>query len=100
MEEIKEFELKTDMKNLPNSTSLRCYFNCFWIELGILKPGSAVVNPTDFFELMDGMTEEEQNKYMILMRGCTKRLSKIKDPIEVAYQAMVCGKQNSNEVNF
>lgn len=101
MEEIKKFELTTDMKNLPNSMSLRCYFHCFWVELGVLKPGSAVVDPTDFFQLMDKMTAEEQDKYMILIKGCTKRLNRIKDPIEVAYQAMVCGKENSNEVlNF
>lgn len=65
-----------------------------------MKPGSALVDPTDFFELMDKMTTEEQDKYMKLIRGCTKRLNKIKDPTEVAYQAVVCGKENSNEVNF
>lgn len=100
MEEVKEFELATNMNNLPNSKSLRCYFNCCWIEVGVMRPGSAVVNPTEFFELMDKMTEEDQNNYMKLIKGCTKRLNKIKDPIEVAYQAMVCGKENSNEVIF
>lgn len=96
--EVKEFELTTDMKNLPNSKGIRCYFLCFWIELGVMRPGSPIIDPTDFFELMDKMTEEEQNKYMILIKGCTKRLSKIKDPTEVAYQAVLCGKENSNEV--
>lgn len=98
--EIKVFELTTDMNNLPNSKGVRCYFLCFWIEMGIMKPGSVVVNPTDFFELMDKMTEDEQNKYIKLIKGCTKRLSKIKDPTEVAYQAVVCGKENSNEVSI
>lgn len=88
------------MNNLPNSKGVRCYFLCFWIEMGIMKPGSVVVNPTDFFELMDKMTEDEQNKYIKLIKGCTKRLSKIKDPTEVAYQAVVCGKENSNEVSI
>lgn len=100
LEELKEFELSTNIKNLPNSNSLRCYFNCFWIELGIMKPGSAAIDPTGFFELLDQMTEEEQDKYMKLIRGCTKRLNKIKDPIEVSYQAVLCGKENSNEVIF
>lgn len=58
------------------------------------------MNPTEFFELLDKMTEEEQNKFMILIKGCTKRLNKIKDPLEVAYQAVLCGKENSNEVIF
>lgn len=98
MDDIKEFEHTTDMNNLPNNKATRCYFHCYWIELRLMKPGSSAIDPTDFLQLMDQMTEEDQDKYMKLIKGCTKRLSKIKDPVEVAYQAVLCGKQNSNEV--
>lgn len=99
LDEVKEFEQTTDLTNLPNSEGIRCYFTCFWIELGVMQPGSPHINPSDFFELMDQMTEQEQENYLTLMKGCTKRLNKIKDPVEVSYQAMACGKQNSNEVH-
>lgn len=98
LDEVKEFEQTTNLKNLPNSEGIRCYFICCWIEMGVMKPNSTQIDPSDFFDLMEQMTEEEQDRYVKLMKGCTRRLTKIKDPTEVAYQAVVCGKENSNKV--
>lgn len=98
LDEVKEFEQTTDLKNLPNSEGIRCYFTCCWIELGIMKPNSTEIDPSEFFDLMEQMTEEDQDKYVKLMKGCTRRLNKIKDPVEIAMQLVVCGKENSNEV--
>lgn len=63
-----------------------------------MKPNSTEIDPSEFFDLMEQMTEEDQDKYVKLMKGCTRRLNKIKDPVEIAMQLVVCGKENSNEV--
>ncbi|XP_031626713.1 uncharacterized protein LOC116342996 [Contarinia nasturtii] len=100
MEEIKEFELTTDLNKLPNNKNVKCYFHCLWVEAGFMKPGSAAFDPSVFFELMEKMSEEDQDKYLKITKGCAKRVSKIKDPIEVSYQTMVCCKENSNELFY
>lgn len=99
VEELQEFELSTDFDHLSNTMEIRCYLHCASMELRIMKPGSSIIDPTEFFDVIDQMTEEEQNKMMKMMRGCSKRVAKIKDPVEIVYQALVCMKENANEVN-
>lgn len=88
------------MQNLPKSPEIRCYFYCGWIEYKLMKRGSTTFYPSTLFDLMEEMTEEEQKKYFKLIRGCAKRISRIKDPVEVSYQARVCEKENDPDVRI
>lgn len=99
VEELQEFELSTDFDHLPNTLEIRCYLHCATMELRIMKPGSSIIDPSEFFDVVDQMTEEEQNKIMKMVRGWSKKVAKIKDPVEIVYQALVCMKKNSAEVN-
>lgn len=98
LDELKLFELTPDLTNLPSSESLKCYIHCTLVHFKFLEPGSPVVDTSTFFKLIGKMTQNDQDNYLKLFHDCAKRVSKIQNPLEVAYQAMVCGKENSNEV--
>lgn len=50
------------------------------------------IDPTEFVELMNQMTSEEQNKYLKMSKKCNK---KNKDVCEMIYQMNLCWKKNS-----
>lgn len=98
LEEVKRFELTTDLKNLPNSRGLKCYFYCFMENCGVFKPNSTRINVQNMMDTADKLTKEELDIMFGMGRGCMKRIVNLKDPHEIAYQLNVCSKLNDNEV--
>lgn len=98
LEEVKHFETATDLKNLPNSFALKCYFYCVMAECHVFKPNSTRLDIAYLMDLVEKLTREEQDIVFGLGRGCVKRIMHMKDPYEIAYTLNVCSKGNDNEV--
>lgn len=98
--EVMEFEMTEDMDHLPDSQAFKVYIRC-WGELTEgLDPKSNKVLLGKFSEYFADLTREQQEIYVRMGRGCVKRIKLIKDFLEYSYEALVCVKQNDNEVNF
>lgn len=93
IDEIRTLEWSTSMDNLPSSRALKCFLHCLMVEFRFMKEDSTTVDPTEFVEIMNHMTTEEQNKYLKMSKKCNK---KNKDLCEMVYQMNLCWKRNSN----
>lgn len=94
LEDLYKLEYSLSMDNLPDGRAVKCYLNCLFVGFRLMREGSSVVDVTDFIEIMNYMTREEQGKYLRMSKKCLK---KYKDPCESAYQFNICMKRNSNE---
>lgn len=94
IKKLEEFELSTDLDNLPNDRSIKCYMYCLIMEFEMMKPDSPAIDVTKFVGIMNDMTALEQNIYLKMFRKCNK---KYKDYCEMVYQMNVCAKRNDNE---
>lgn len=95
---IAEFELTEDMEHLPNSREVKLYFRCYFDEMEYLTVGGNKILFDKLGELFNRATHEQQKTYISWGKGCTKRTKSIKDPVEFAYELMVCWKVNGKEV--
>lgn len=76
LDEVKEFELSTDTTNLPNSSELKCYFLCAYIEFGLMEPNSPKLIPDRVFDVVNQMEKDEQRKYLVMGKGCATKIKK------------------------
>lgn len=97
---VHDFEISTNLNNLPDSNELKCYIHCAYITLGYIKPNSLKINFQSIYELSSDFTDNEVKRMTKLYAGCEKRIKKIKDLVERVYMMNVCAKQNANEVSI
>lgn len=97
---IQEFELSTNLENIPKSPELKCFLYSAYVHFGYIKSNSPRLNFQSFIELASEFTDDEAKRMIKLFSGCEKRAKKSKDPIEVVYIFNACGKQNVNEVSI
>lgn len=97
-EELKLFELSTDLNHLPNSYLLKCYIHCTMEETGAIKRNSTKINVGQMMDTINQLPKEQQDILFAMGRGCVRRIMNIKDPLQYAYILNVCAKENDNEV--
>lgn len=98
VDDLKKFETTDNFDNLPNTKEVRDYFLCLLNEARIIKPNSSKLELSEFMGLVAKMKDEDIDKYHRLIKGCPSKVHSISDPIEVAYQLMVCQKRNAIDV--
>lgn len=99
--ELEEFEMTEDLEHLPDSHELKLYLRCGGELTDGLDTKSNKVLLGKFAEYFADLSREQQEIYVRMGRGCAKRIKNIKDRLDFFYEAVVCFKQNDNEViNF
>lgn len=61
LEEVKRFELTTDLGNLPKGPELKCYFYCVMETCGVFKTNSTQLNVAFMMDLIEKLPREEQD---------------------------------------
>lgn len=98
LDEVKRFELTTDLTNLPNSKELKCYLHCFMSACLVFTPNSLRLNVVFMMEQIEKLPRYQQDILFGMGRGCIRRTMHLKDRVEIAYVLNVCSKENDNEV--
>lgn len=95
VKKLEELELSDDFDHLPDDRSIKCFMHCQFIEYGIMKPDSPVMDWTHFVGVMNEMEPHEQTTFLKMGKKCNK--VKSKDLCELVYQFQLCIKKNDNE---
>lgn len=92
---LEEFETTRDLKNLPDTRELRCYFYCMLKQIGFMKENSTETHPQAVITVLEKLHPDDFERYIKMNRKCT---NKQKEPCDKAYAYNKCWKLNSPEV--
>lgn len=98
--ELHEFEVTTDLKNIPNSHALKVYLRCCGELSNAIDTQSNKILLTNFLKYLDDLPLPYQLIYINMTKGCMARAGKVTDPLEYPYAFAICCKKNDNEVNI
>ncbi|XP_037041200.1 uncharacterized protein LOC119077924 [Bradysia coprophila] len=88
-----EFEESSDLKNLPNDQSLKCFMLCTYKVFKLVVPDSPKLQLVEFFGALSTLEYDARTIYLKMASGCKLRS---KDMCEAVYQVNVCMKKNYN----
>ncbi|XP_037046033.1 uncharacterized protein LOC119081337 [Bradysia coprophila] len=89
-----EFEESSDLNNLPNDRSLKCYMLCTYKAFKLIVPESTKLQVVELFGTISNLDYDARTIYLKMTSGCSKIRSK--DLCEAVYIMNVCMKKNYN----
>lgn len=96
--EVIEFEMSEDLEHLPNSQALKCYIRCSGELFETLDTKSNKILISKYADVFPDFSHEEQEITVRMASGCLKKVKKVTDRLDFAYELTVCIKRNDNKV--
>ncbi|KAG4076091.1 hypothetical protein HA402_011437 [Bradysia odoriphaga] len=94
---IIEFEDSSDLNDLPNDRSLKCFLLCTYNAFKLVVPDSTKLQVVELLGAISKMEYDDRTSYLKMTSGCKLRS---KDLCEAVYQLNVCMKKNNNDYYY